>query len=100
MQELNIRKRNCRRFTERANPLINRAQQLQPVRCCGRVLTEQELSTGFLINGRGRGIGRGRGRGRANAQGQVLGRGISQGRGRANCRGRGRCMANGQDIQG
>ena len=110
-----MRRRNC-------NPVqpANCTQPIPRVRCCGRVISEQELNNGLLINnygkgrkmmnninsdiqngqgrGQGRGIqngqgqGQGQGRGMQNGQGQGQGRGMQNGQGQ----GQGRGMQNGQ----
>ena len=90
MQNVNMKKRNCHRFSTQAEQLMNCTPQLQRIRCCGHVLTDQEL----LVNGQGRGQGMGNNQGRGQGRGQCIAKGQSQGRGR------GQGMVNDQDQQG
>ena len=89
MQNLNMRK-NCQRFSAQVGQLMNCTQKPQRLRCCGHVLTDQEL----LVNGQGRGQGMGNNQGRGQGRGQCIAKGQSQGRGR------GQGMVNDQDQQG
>ena len=108
MQNLNMR-RNCRRFSAQVGQLTNSTQKPQRLRCCGRVLSEQELLVNGqgrrMANGQGRGMGknqgRGHGQGMANNQGRGLGHGVQngQGLGMRNCQGRGQGVVNVQDQQ-
>ena len=92
------------RSNRRLQPL-NCTQIIQRVRCCGRVITEQEVNDGFLRKTQGRGQGRGRvsspeqedritgqrqGRGRVSGQGQGRGKVSGEGRGRVGGQGQGR----------
>ena len=92
MQALNIRKENCHRFFAQIGQRMNCAQKSQRIRCCGRVISEQEVSNGFLIKGKSRGQGMANGQG--CGQGKANGQGCGQGK--ANGQGRGQGKANGQ----
>jgi hypothetical protein len=88
MQEFNMRKGNCRRVDQVEQP-TNCVQKSQRIRCCGRVITQQEVGDQLLTNEQCQGRGQGRllvqGQGRLLVQGQgrllVQGQGRGQGRG-------------------
>lgn len=75
MQNLNMRKSNCRRLSEKTGQRMNCIQKLQRLRCCGRVLSEQEVSDG--VAGKGKGLPKGCKKGLANGQGR--GQGLANG---------------------
>ncbi|MFT6987497.1 MAG: hypothetical protein ACJAT7_003353, partial [Psychromonas sp.] len=77
MPELNIKKENYHRFSAQIGQRMNCTQKLQRLRCCGRVISEQEASDGLLRKGQGRGqgIANGQGRGQGIANGQGRGQG-------------------------
>ena len=90
MQNLNMRKSNCRRFSDQTGQRMNCTQKLQRLRCCGRVLSEQEVSDG-TVSGKGKWLPKGCNKGLTNGQGR--------GQGLANGQGRGQGLANGQIQQ-
>jgi hypothetical protein len=76
MQNLNMRK-NCRRFSAQINQTINCTPKSQRLRCCGRVLSEQELF--MKEQGRGKGMKSNKGRGMGMNQGKGCGQGLANG---------------------
>ena len=97
MQELNMKKKNCHRFSAQAEQRTNCTQKSQRIRCCGRVITEQEVNDELLRNGQGQGkrMANGQGQGKRMANGQ------GQGQGKRMANGQGQCkrMENGQKQQ-
>jgi len=78
MQNLTMRKSNCRRLSEKTGQRMNCIQKLQRLRCCGRVLSEQEVSDG-IVAGKGKCLSHGQGRGQGLANGQGRGQGLANG---------------------
>lgn len=54
MQEVNIRKENCRRFSAQIGQRMNCTQKVQRVRCCGRVINEQDADNKRTLDNRGK----------------------------------------------
>ena len=77
MQELNMRRGNCRRSAQATNC----TQKLQRVRCCGRVLSEQEVSDQLLLNKRGQGRRMANGQGQGKRMGNGQGKRMENGQG-------------------
>lgn len=103
MQNLHMQ-RNCRRFSAQVGQQMNCTQKIQRVRCCGRVLNEQEIGNELSENSQGRGQGmrhkqgrgQGRGQGMANNQAGGQGRGQRMANNQGNGRGCGQGMAKAQ----
>ena len=93
MQELHKRKRNCRHVAKDTRRSEQCTQRQQRIRCCGRVVSEEEFTDSLLEKGfeqipqaeqrqaigqgrrRQNGQGNGKGQGRRRFQGQGQGQG-------------------------
>jgi len=89
-----MKKKNCHRFSAQAEQRTNCTQKSQRIRCCGRVITEQEVNDELLRNGQGQGKRMANGQGQG--QGKRMANGQGQGKRMANGQGQGKRMANGQ----
>ena len=115
MQTLEMKRGSCRRAEQR-NQAINCNLTYQRLRCCGRILNDQEMnvmteqgecrgqdnSNGEGINSnQEQGLRKGYGRGNRHAKAQRIASNQGRGRGQrnGNGQGKGQRMSNGQDIQ-
>jgi len=88
MQEMN-RRRNCSRTSVNQEPSVQCQQKQQRIRCCGRVISKDELNNQPIEDFQGRCTQNRQGQGRRNNQENRVQNEQSQGRGRRNGQGRG-----------
>ncbi|MGL1955754.1 MAG: hypothetical protein OCD00_00345 [Colwellia sp.] len=79
MKTLDMRQGYCRRAAQ-INQAVNLPRPQQRIRCCGRVLSEQEIDL-FAEKKQGRGQGKGQRMGNGQGQGQGQRMGNCQGQG-------------------
>lgn len=100
MQKFDVEKNNDHCVSDQTEQPADCTQKLQHVRCCGRVITEQEAGDKLFTNRKGQCHGKhkenaqrdGQGKHMANGQGHSQGKCMTNGQGH----GQGKCMTNAQ----